>query len=575
MTQENQKLYSQSLNKAKKWLKNDIEKEYVKKINSLLKEENKNELIESFYKNLEFGTGGMRGIIGIGSNKINKYTIGIVTEGLSMYLKKFFNNNIKVAIAYDCRKNSKFFAKISSNIFSNHNFKTYLFSSIRPTPELSYTIRKLKCDCGIVITASHNPKEYNGYKIYWKDGGQIIHPHDSGIINEIKKIRNFKKINFSENKKVELIDKVIDDSYLNEITNLSFQKSLNKKTDIKIIYTPIHGTGITMIPKSLKNFGFKNIHIVKSQEEPDSNFPTVITPNPEKKDALKKGIKVMKKENGDILIATDPDSDRVGIAIKNKNNKVIILNGNQIASLIIYYTLRMWRKNNLLKGNEFIAKTIVTSRLIDNISKDFGVKCYNTLTGFKYIAELIRKNKNEKFIAGAEESFGYLVGSFVRDKDAIISSSIMCEIAAWCMHNKTTIINLLNEIYSKYGYYKEHLFTIKLEGIEGRIKIKNIMSELRKNPPNDLVDSKICTIYDYKKSEIKDLISIKKESTKLNKSDVLQFESIDGSLLSIRPSGTEPKLKFYISKNSTNIKSEKTNIRVEKLVKKIIKKYAS
>ncbi len=565
MNKEFTDLLEVSKKKANKWLDSDIDSKSKNEIIQLLHKKNQKLLLECFYKNLEFGTGGMRGIIGIGSNRVNKYTIGFATQGLSNYLNKVFQSNISVAIAYDSRKFSKEFAQWSAKVFSANNIKVYLFSELRPTPELSFAIRKLKCNCGIVITASHNPKEYNGYKVYWKDGGQITKPHDKLILNEINKLNNINQIKISKNNKnISLLNEKIDKEYIKKIKSLSLYN--NSNSNLKIIYTPIHGAGITQVPNALKEFGFTKIIITKSQEKPDPNFSTVNSPNPEEYEALKEGIKDLKKNKADILLATDPDGDRVGVAIYD-NNEIKLLNGNQLASLIVYYTLLKLKEKNILPVNGFIAKTIVTTNLIEKIAADYKVNCYSTLTGFKNIAELIKKKKNEKFIAGGEESYGYLVGDFIRDKDAIISSAIICEIANWANTKNKNLNDILNDIYSKYGFYLEKLFTIKLEGIKGINSINNIMENYRNNPPKNIYNLKVNKIIDYMKNNNNQAIN--------NKSNVIQLITKNNSSITIRPSGTEPKIKFYFSLNSKDINNKKL---LENLVKKeinlIAKQYA-
>ena len=565
MNKEFADLLEVSKKKANKWLDSDIDSKSKNEIIQLLHKKNQKLLLECFYKNLEFGTGGMRGIIGIGSNRVNKYTIGFATQGLSNYLNKVFQSNISVAIAYDSRKFSKEFAQWSAKVFSANKIKVYLFSELRPTPELSFAIRTLKCNCGIVITASHNPKEYNGYKVYWKDGGQITKPHDKLILNEINKLNDINDILVSKNKKnISLINEKIDKEYIKKIKSLSLFN--NSNSNLKIIYTPIHGAGITQVPNALKEFGFSKIIITKSQEKPDPNFSTVNSPNPEEYEALKEGIKDLKKNEADILLATDPDGDRVGVAIYDKK-EVKLINGNQLASLIVYYTLLKLKENKKLPVNGFIAKTIVTTNLIEKIAANYKVNCYSTLTGFKNIAQLIKKKKNEKFIAGGEESYGYLVGDFTRDKDAIISSAVICEIANWANSKNKNLNDILNDIYSKYGFYLEKLFTIKLEGIEGINSINNIMENYRNNPPKNIYNLKVNKIIDYMRNNNNPAIN--------NKSNVIQLITKNNSSITIRPSGTEPKIKFYFSLNSKDINNKKL---LENLVKKeinvITKQYA-
>tara|TARA_B100000131_G_scaffold315606_1_gene354335 strand:- start:259 stop:1956 length:1698 start_codon:yes stop_codon:yes gene_type:complete len=564
MTDDKSNLLELSKKEANKWLNFNFSNSEIQQIKFLLKKENKDILIDSFYKKLEFGTGGMRGLIGIGTNRMNLYTVSLATQGLCNYLNKSQKNNKSAVIAYDSRKFSKKFAIQTAKIFSANNIKSYIFSKLRPTPQLSFAVRELNTSCGIVITASHNPKEYNGYKVYWKDGGQITFPHDQNIVNEVNKLDNFSKINFDEKKAlIYQIDKEMDNKYIKRIKKLSLQN--NSLSDLKIIFTSLHGTGITQVPNVLKAFGFKNILIVKKQEKPDPEFSTVISPNPEERDALSLGIKELKKENGDILLATDPDSDRVGVAIKT-NNEIKILNGNQLATLIIYYTLNKLNKNNLKKP-PFIAKTIVTSPIIDKIAKHYNVACYSTLTGFKYIAELIKNNKKEKFIAGGEESYGYLVDDFVRDKDAIISSAVICEITNWAKSKGKSLNDILEDIYKLYGLFIEKLYTIKMDGIHGLNKIHKIMEDYRIHPPNKIFNDDIIKIIDYTK--------IQKNSIIQSKSNVIQMITKNNYIMTLRPSGTEPKIKFYFSVNGINKKKNKLELSklIDKEILKIKSKY--
>lgn len=564
MTDYKSNLLELSKKEANKWLNFNLSSSEIQQIKFLLKEENKDMLIDSFYKKLEFGTGGMRGLIGIGTNRMNLFTVSLVTQGLCNYLNKCQKKNKSAAIAYDSRKFSKKFAIQTAKIFSANNIKSYIFSNLRPTPQLSFAVRELNSSCGIVITASHNPKEYNGYKVFWKDGGQITFPHDQNIVNEVNKLDNFSKINFDEKKGLICqIDKEMDNKYIKRIKKLSLQN--NSLSDLKIIFTSLHGTGITQVPNVLKAFGFKNILIVKKQEKPDPEFSTVISPNPEERDALSLGIKELKKENGDILLATDPDSDRVGVAIKT-NNEIKILNGNQLATLIIYYTLNKLNKNNLKKP-PFIAKTIVTSPIIDKIAKHYDVACYSTLTGFKFIAELIKNNKKEKFIAGGEESYGYLVDDFVRDKDAIISSAVISEITNWAKSKGKSLDDILEDIYKLHGLFIEKLYTIKMDGMNGLKKIHKIMEDYRTTPPNKIFNDNVIKIIDYMK--------IQKNSIIQSKSNVIQMISKNNYLMTLRPSGTEPKIKFYFSVNGINKKKNKLELSklIDKEILKIKSKY--
>ena len=534
---------------AEKWLSNGLEIKDAKEIRDLLSVGNENNLIESFHKKLEFGTGGIRGLIGIGSNKINTYTISIATQGLCNYLNKINSDRKSAVIAYDSRRFSKEFGHQTAKIFSANNIKSYIFSDLRPTPELSFAVRELNCSCGIVITASHNPKEYNGYKVYWNDGGQITSPHDKNIISEVEKINDFKQINFNFNSElIKEIDSKIDKKYIDKIQSLSLYD--NSRSKLKIIFSSLHGTGITQIPNALKAFGFKNISSVKSQELPDPEFSTVNSPNPEDLDALDLGIKKLRKEKADILLATDPDSDRVGVALYD-NEKIKILNGNQLASLIVYYSLINLDLNKLSKP-PYVAKTIVTTRLIDEIANGFGVKSYSTLTGFKYIAELIKNKKSEKFIAGGEESYGYLVDDFVRDKDAIISCAYICEIASWAKDNGKSLNDILEEIYDTYGLFKEKLYTIKMEGIKGSNKINDIMEKYRIAPPLTIFGDKVKEVVDYNKKVKNPIINVK--------SNVIQLITEKNYSITLRPSGTEPKIKFYFSLSDDNSEENKKKL---------------
>jgi len=534
---------------ANKWIRYGLKKNEEEEVNNLLLVGNEDILMESFHKKLEFGTGGMRGLIGIGSNRINSYTISLATQGLCNYLNKVIDGNKSAVIAYDSRRFSKEFGNQTAKIFSANNIKSYIFSDLRPTPELSFAVRELNCSCGIVITASHNPKEYNGYKVYWNDGGQITSPHDNNIISEVEKITDFNQINFNFNSDlIEEIDNKIDKKYIEKIQDLSVYD--NSRSKLKIIFSSLHGTGITQIPNALNAFGFKNISSVRSQELPDPEFSTVTSPNPEDLDALDLGIKKLKKEKADILLATDPDSDRVGVALYDKE-KIKILNGNQLASLIVYYSLINLDKNKLSKP-PYVAKTIVTTRLIDEIAKDYGVKSYSTLTGFKYIAELIKNKNAEKFIAGGEESYGYLVNDFVRDKDAIISCAYICEIANWAKDNGKSLNDILEEIYDTYGFFKEKLYTIKMEGISGSNKINDIMEKHRSAPPLKIFGDKVKEVIDYNKRVKNPIINVK--------SNVIQLISEKNYSITLRPSGTEPKIKFYFSLSGDNSEENKNKL---------------
>jgi len=512
------------------------------------------ELIDSFYKDLEFGTGGLRGLMGVGSNRVNKYTIGAATQGLSNYLKKAFpNEQIKVAIAHDSRNNSSFFASIVADVFSANGSKVYFFDSLRPTPELSFAIRHFGCHSGVVITASHNPKEYNGYKAYWTDGGQVTPPHDKNIIAEVNAITSIDEIKFeriAEN--IQIIGKEVDEVYLDMICGLSISRdSIQRQKDLKIVFSPIHGTGITLVPRLLEKMGFTNVHIVQEQATPDGNFPTVVYPNPEEKEAMSIGLAKAKEIDADVLMATDPDADRVGIAVKNHKGEFVLLNGNQTGSLLIGYMIQAWKEAGKITGKEMVVKTIVTSELIDKMAEANGVKCYNTLTGFKYIAEVIKeKEGKETFIAGGEESYGYLIGDAVRDKDAIAACGLIAELVAYAKDKGMSLFDMLIDNYLKYGFYYENLISITKKGKTGAEEIKAMMANWRENPPAVINGSKVIKVLDYQESIAKDLVAGTTTPLAFPKSDVLQFYTEDGSKISARPSGTEPKIKFYFSVNT-------------------------
>lgn len=536
--------------KAKEWLSaNSLDEESKSEINTFSEEE----LTESFYKDLEFGTGGLRGLMGVGSNRVNKYTIGMATQGFANYLKKSTEGAISVAIAHDSRNNSKKFAKITADIFSANGIKVYLFDDLRPTPELSFTIRHFGCAGGVVLTASHNPKEYNGYKAYGADGGQLISPHDKNVIDEVKKISSIDEVNFTPDPNlIEYIGEEVDTSYLEMIKGLSLSPdAVKNQKDLKIVFSPIHGTGITLVPKALEELGFENIHIVKDQSEPNGNFPTVVYPNPEEEEAMSIALKEAKSIGADLVMATDPDADRVGIAVRNTLGDFQLLNGNQTGSLIVYYLLTKWSDKGL-KGNEFIAKTIVTTELIKTISDDFRVNCYDTLTGFKFIASLIAKLEGkEVFIGGGEESYGYMIGDKVRDKDAVASCVIIAEMAAWAQDQGKSLFELLIEVNTKYGLYHESLKSITKTGMRGAEEISEMMTKFRTSPPTLLAGSEVVSIIDYQEGIERNLKSNSTSNLSFPKSNVLQYITSDQTKVSIRPSGTEPKIKFYFSVKST------------------------
>lgn len=559
--------------KANKWLGKSFDPETRASVKNMLYN-NTDGLIEAFYKDLEFGTGGLRGIMGAGTNRINIYTIGMATQGLSNYLKEIFfgKEKIRVAVAHDNRINSRLFAETTADIFSANGFKVYLFNSLRPTPELSFAIRHLKCQSGVVITASHNPKEYNGYKVYWEDGGQIISPHDKKIIENVECISSIDKVKFDRNQEnIEIVGEEIDKIYIDKIKNLSLSPgAIERNKNIKIVYTPIHGTGVFLIPRVLREIGFTNINNVPEQDIIDGNFPTVESPNPEEISAMEMSLNKAREVDADLVMATDPDSDRMGIAIKDNNNEFKLLNGNQTGVLLIYYLLSKLSEQGELKGNEYIVKTIVTSDLVIKIAEKYNVKYFDVLTGFKYIADIIRKNENKKtFIGGGEESYGFLAGEFVRDKDAVISCALMAETCAWAKNKGKSLYELLIDIYIEFGYYKERLYNIIRKGKAGEDEINNMMKKFRENPPLMVNDSPVTEIFDYKKSIKKNIEAKKETPVELPKSDVLQYILKDESKISIRPSGTEPKIKFYISVKDS-LKNKKNFREIEQVLDKKI-----
>ena len=540
------------LAKAKSWLSDQYDDETRKRVQYLI-DNDPNELTESFYRILEFGTGGLRGIMGVGTNRMNIYTVAMATQGLANYIKMMFADmkNPQIAIAYDCRNNSKEFAQITADVMTANGIKVFLFSALRPTPELSFAIRELKCQSGIVVTASHNPKEYNGYKVYWEDGGQVVSPHDKNIIAEVQKITDISMVKMKRNAKlIEKLDDSFDEIYLNKVMSLSLSPKLIKKhKNLSFVYTPIHGTGGQVMPKLFAKAGFKNFSPVEEQMITDGNFPTVVSPNPEEKAAMNMAIEKAKAMKADIVLATDPDADRVGLAVRDDNGDFLLLNGNQTASILTYYILTRWDELGKLTGKEFIVKTIVTSDLLLKIANKFNVKTYDVLTGFKYIADKILNKPDEQFICGGEESYGFLVGDFVRDKDAIITCFMLAEATAWAAEQGKTLYQLLKEIYKEFGVYREKLVSLTKKGISGIEEIKKMMLEFRVNPPKNLLGSRITEIRDYKLGISKDINFGVETVINLPKSDVLQFFTEDGIKVSVRPSGTEPKIKFYFGMN--------------------------
>jgi phosphoglucomutase len=538
------------MDKVAPWLTDQVDLDTRKEVQRLIDEDPKN-LIESFYTDLDFGTGGLRGVMGVGTNRINKYTIGAATQGLANYIKKQFPyQQSAVAIAYDSRNNSSFFAQTAADVLSANGIVVHLFSELRPTPLLSFAVRELKCQAGIVITASHNPSEYNGYKVYWEDGAQVLPPNDSGIITEVRTVAGISEINFNANSSlIKPIGPEVEETYFKKLNEIIHAKAeIKAASNLKLVYTSIHGTGITMVPKALNELGFANVLVVEEQANPDGNFPTVKSPNPEEKDALQMALDLATKENADMLFGTDPDADRVGIAVRDDRGELILLNGNQTGSLLVNYQIQRRKERGMLTGKEYVAKTIVTTDLIEDISRKNNVTYYDTLTGFKYIAGVIReKEGKEFFIGGGEESYGYLVGEFVRDKDAVLSAVVIAEMAAWASANNTSLYNMLMDIYEEYGLYHEELVSITIKGMDGVAQIKQMMTDLRSNPPAILGGSKVVEVRDISSSKAKNLETGIERTLDLPSSNVLQFILADGSKISARPSGTEPKIKFYFS----------------------------
>jgi phosphoglucomutase len=543
--------------RAESWLGKEFNEETRKEVRVML-DMDENKLIDAFYQDLEFGTGGLRGIMGAGTNRMNIYTLGMATQGLSNYIiKNVGNKGIKVAIAYDCRNNSKYFADTTASIFSANGFEVFLFGALRPTPELSFAIRHYGCQSGVVITASHNPPEYNGYKAYWNDGGQVVAPHDTAIIDEVRKITSVSQIRFEGKKEnIKILGKETDDLFLNEVVKMSLNPDIIKRfSDLGIVYTPIHGTGGQMVPTALKRFGFRNIISVPEQDIVDGNFPTVKSPNPEEPEALKMAISKAVETGAELVMASDPDADRLGVAVRDRKGEFILLNGNQTGALLTYYILSQYKARNKYKGNEYIIKTIVTSDLLERIAEGFKVEYFNVLTGFKFFAELIRiLEGKKKYIGGGEESYGYLPGDYVRDKDAVGSCALVAEAGAWAKSNSMTLYEMLIDIYVKFGFYKEKLINIVRKGKEGADEIKVMMNGYRNNPPLSINNSRVVKINDYENLISHNKLNGKTEKIEMIKSDVLQFFLEDGSKISVRPSGTEPKIKFYFSVN-TSLKS--------------------
>jgi phosphoglucomutase len=533
------------------WLSGSYDEATKAELKQLIDNDQTTELTDAFYKDLEFGTGGLRGIMGVGSNRVNKYTLGMATQGFSNYLLKIYpGEQVKVAVAHDNRNNSDLFARITAEVFSANGIYVYFFEGLRPTPELSYAIRELGCHGGVMLTASHNPKEYNGYKAYGDNGGQLVNPHDVNVMEEVRKIKNISEIKFDRNDaNIETLGKDLDEKYLQTLLDLSISRdAIKRQKDMKIVFSPIHGTGGVSVPPALKMYGFENVILVEEQMVVDGNFPTVIYPNPEEQEALTMALNKAKETDAELVMATDPDADRVGIAIKNDKGDWILLNGNQAATLLVHYVLTAWEKNGKLTGNEYIVKTIVTSYMLDKIAESKNVECFNTLTGFKYIGEIMTKLEGKKtFLAGGEESYGYLVGEHARDKDAVVSCTMIAEMAAYYKDQGSSLYDALLDLYLEYGFYKEKLIAITKKGKSGAEEIQALMEKYRSEPPISLGGSKIVTIKDYKSSVSKNMLTGGSEKIDLPSSNVLQFFTEDGSIVSARPSGTEPKIKFYCS----------------------------
>ena len=539
--------------KIDQWISGNYEQSVKDEIFRLQKN-HPDDLADAFYKNLEFGTGGLRGIMGVGTNRINKYTIGMATQGYANYLKKCFGENITVAVAHDCRNHSRFFAETTASVFAANGIKVFLFEALRPTPELSYAIRHLKCQGGVVCTASHNPKEYNGYKAYWDDGAQMVAPHDENVIKEVEKIATVDDVKWSGGEaNIVIIGKDFDESYLAMVAGLSVYPEICKaQHDLKIVYTSIHGTGITLVPQVLAKFGFDNIHIVDEQRVPDGNFPTVVYPNPEEKEAMSIGLTMAKQLDADILLGTDPDSDRVAIGVKNNEGEWVLMNGNQTAVLAFNYLIEARKAKGIAMPNDMVVKTIVTTEMIDTIAKSNEVACYNVLTGFKWIAALIKeKEGKENYIIGGEESFGLMIGNQVRDKDAISAVALLCEMAAYEKNKGRSLYAKMIDLYVQYGMFKEDLISITKKGMNGAAEIAQMMQGYRDNPPTTIDGVAVAELLDYELQIGKNLQTGKTWKIDLPKSNVLQFVLSDRTKISARPSGTEPKIKFYFSVNTT------------------------
>ena len=564
-------------NKVNTWLNGNFDQATKEEVLKLQKE-NPNELADSFYRNLEFGTGGLRGIMGVGTNRMNKYTVGMATQGYANYLKQSFpGKDVKVAIAHDSRNNSRFFAETTANVFGANGIKVFLFESLRPTPELSFAIRHFGCQGGVVCTASHNPKEYNGYKAYWDDGGQMVPPHDKNVIKEVEKIATVDDVKWSGGEgNITLIGKEVDNAYMDMVKSLSvYPEVIAKQHDLKIVYTPIHGTGIMLVPEVLKRFGFTNVTIVDEQKEPDGNFPTVGYPNPEEKETMSIGLARAKALDADILLGTDPDADRVGIGIKNNHGEWVLMNGNQTAVLAFNYMMEARRAKGVAQPNDMVITTIVTTGMINRIAERNNVACYNVLTGFKWIAEMIReKEGKENYVIGGEESFGLMIGDKVRDKDAVSAVAMLCEMAAYEKNKGRSLFEKLLDLYVENGFYKEDLISITKKGMDGQQQIAAMMESYRSNPPKTINGSAVVQLLDYELGKGKNPQTGEEWDIKLPKSNVLQFVLADGTLISARPSGTEPKIKFYFSINeklNSPAEFDAVNKKLDGKIKGIIK----
>jgi phosphoglucomutase len=561
-----------TLKQVNEWLTPTFDQDTQEKIKEMMTS-TPQELEESFYKNLEFGTGGMRGVMGVGTNRINKYTLGKNTQGLANYMKHVFpNKELKVVIAYDCRHNSDTLAKVVADVFSANGIKVYLFSDLRPTPELSFALKHLKCQAGIVLTASHNPPEYNGYKVYWEDGGQLVPPQDAAIIDEIENVR-YDAIHFHANETlIEYIDRDIDEAFIkSSIENASFNTSEKAKDDLNIVFTSLHGTSIKVIPDTLAQAGYKNVHLVPEQSEPNGDFPTVKSPNPEEPEALTMALALAEKLNADIVIGTDPDCDRLGVAVRDNHGKMMLLNGNQSMVLMTAFLLEQWKKEGKINGKQFVGSTIVSTPMMLALADGYDVECKVGLTGFKWIAKMIKDFPELQFIGGGEESFGFMVGDAVRDKDAVAATLLICEIAAQAKANGSSVYQELINLYIDFGFYKEHLVSLTKKGIEGLAEINQMMVDLRENPLKEIGGERVIMVEDYKNSTAKNLLTDEIESLSIPKSDVLIYYTEDGSKIAARPSGTEPKIKFYISVN-TELEHVENFTEVEIILNERIKK---